>query len=172
MPARRWRAPLLSVYGGKITTYRRLAEQALAKLLPALGQPASPGWTATAPLPGGDLPGADFAAWSADFAARHAFLPAPLARRLARAYGTRAEQVLDGARSLAALGADLGGGLTEAEATYLVRNEFAATAEDILWRRSKLALHAPAGTAELLTRFLRNLGRVTVPDAVAADDRA
>jgi len=165
-------APLLSVYGGKITTYRRLAEQALAKLLPALGQPVPPGWTATAPLPGGDLPGADLAAWGADFAARHAFLPAPLARRLARAYGTRAEQVLDGARSLAALGADLGGGLTEAEATYLVRNEFAATAEDILWRRSKLALHAPAGTAELLTRFLRNLGRLTVPDAVAAGDRA
>ena len=165
-------APLLSVYGGKITTYRRLAEHALAKLLAALGRPIPPGWTATAPLPGGDLPGADFGAWSADFAARHAFLPAPLARRLARAYGTRVEQVLDGARNLAALGADLGGGLTEAEATYLVRHEFAATAEDILWRRSKLALHAPAGTAELLTRFIRNLGRFRVPDTVAAGDRA
>ena len=154
--------PLLSVYGGKITTYRRLAEQALGKLLPALehplGRQASPGWTATAPLPGGDLPSADFAAWSTDFAARHDFLPPALARRLARAYGTRAARILDGARSLAALGADLGGGLTEAEARYLAAEEFAVTAEDILWRRSKLALHVPAGTAERLARFLRERG--------------
>ena len=160
-------APLLSVYGGKITTYRRLAEQALAKLLPTLGRDATPGWTATAPLPGGDLPNADFAAWSADFAARHAFLPPPLARRLARAYGTRAEDILAGAQSLAALGADLGGGLTEAEATYLVRHEFASSAEDILWRRSKLALHVPAGTAERLARFLRGLGPAAPATAAA-----
>ena len=155
--------PLLSVYGGKITTYRRLAEQALDKLLPALGQlqsarPPAPGWTATAPLPGGDLSGAEFAAWSADFAARHNFLPPALAHRLARAYGTRAARILDGAQSLGALGEDLGGGLTAAEANYLVAQEFAVTAEDILWRRSKLALHAPAGTAELLARFLRERG--------------
>ena len=150
--------PLLSVYGGKITTYRRLAEQALGKLLPAMGRPAAPGWTATAPLPGGDLPGADFPAWSAAFAARHAFLPPALAHRLARAYGTHAERILDGARSLAALGTDLGGGLTAAEASYLAAEEFAVTAEDILWRRSKLALHVPAGTAERLARFLRERG--------------
>ena len=164
--------PLLSVYGGKITTYRRLAEQALGKLLPALehplGRQVSPGWTATAPLPGGDPPGADFAAWSADFAARHAFLPPTLARRLARAYGTRAERILDGARSLAALGADLGGGLTEAEARYLVAEEFAVTAEDILWRRSKLALHVPAGTAERLARFLRERGPAPTPAVTTA----
>jgi len=165
--------PLLSVYGGKITTYRRLAEQALGKLLPALGhlplgRQVSPGWTATAPLPGGDLPGADFAAWSAAFAARHTFLPQALARRLARAYGTRAERILDGARSLAALGADLGGGLTAAEASYLAAEEFAVTAEDILWRRSKLALHVPAGTAERLARFLRERGPAPMPAVTAA----
>ncbi len=147
-------APLLSVYGGKITTYRRLAEQAVAKLLAALGRPAAPGWTAAAPLPGGDMPGADFAAWSADFAAAHPFLPSALALRLARAYGTRATRILDGARTLEALGENFGAGLTEAEAAYLVRHEWAAAPEDILWRRSKLALHAPADTAARLARYL------------------
>ncbi|MDE2007072.1 MAG: glycerol-3-phosphate dehydrogenase [Rhodospirillales bacterium] len=147
-------APLLSVYGGKITTHRRLAEQAVAKLLAALGRQAAPSWTATAPLPGGDIPGGDFAAFAAAFAAEHDFLPPALALRLARAYGTRAALVLGGARGMAALGEDFGGGLTEAEVSYLIDNEWAAGAEDILWRRSKLALHVPPGTAQRLERRL------------------
>ena len=76
------------------------------------------------------------------------FLPAPLARRLARAYGTRVDRLLGSATQLADLGEDLGGGLTEAEVDYLVREEWAQTPEDILWRRSKLGLHVPAETAK------------------------
>jgi glycerol-3-phosphate dehydrogenase len=145
-------APLLSIFGGKITTYRRLAEEALAKLSPVLkargialtDQP----WTASVPLPGGDLPRGDFAAFLAGVGASRPWLPAPLATRLAQAYGTRIERVLGSAGSLADLGRDLGAGLTEREAEYLVAQEWAETAEDILWRRSKLGLH---GGAALVT---------------------
>jgi glycerol-3-phosphate dehydrogenase len=152
------RPALLSVFGGKITTFRRLAEHALEKLAPLLGSRAGAGWTAAAKLPGGDIAADDFERYQAEFAARHAFLPARLAARLAGAYGTRAERVLDGAGSLAALGADLGGGMTEAEVAYLVAEEFARTAEDILWRRSRLALTAPPGTAERIAVRLAQSG--------------
>ncbi|MHA1152402.1 MAG: glycerol-3-phosphate dehydrogenase [Alphaproteobacteria bacterium] len=141
-------APLLSIFGGKITTYRRLAEHALDKLLPRIetgrpGRPGRPAWTERATLPGGDLPGADFAAFLAEFRAARPWLPEALARRLARAYGTRVEVLLGSARGLADLGEDLGGGLHEAEADYLIDREWASKAEDILWRRSKLGLHLP-----------------------------
>ena len=129
--------PVLSVFGGKITTYRRLAEHAIEKLetyLPAL----KPGWTADAPLPGGDM--ADFDAYLSAFRARHAFLPTALATRLVRDYGTRAERIAGGASNLADMGEDFGAGLTRAEVDYLVANEWAATSTDILWRRSKLGL--------------------------------
>ena len=127
-------AKLLSVFGGKITTYRRLAEHALEKL-----GVAGKSWTATRPLPGGDMPDGDFDAWFAAFAARYPGIPPAHAKRLARAYGTRADIILS-----AQAGADLGGGLTEAELDYLVREEFARTAEDVLYRRSKLGLHIDA----------------------------
>ncbi len=148
------RPALLSVFGGKITTFRRLAEHALEKLAPLLGPGARAGWTAVAPLPGGDMAAGDFERYRAEFGLRYPFLPTRLAERLARAYGTRAERILDGASGLDALGADLGGGMTEAEIAYLVAEEFARTAEDILWRRSKLALSAPPGTAERVTAAL------------------
>ena len=138
-------APLLSVFGGKITTYRRLAEHALDRL----GIPG-PSWTAKSPLPGGDM--TDFSAMLAGLQARHRWLPPPLAHRLARAYGTRTDRLIGNAHSMADLGEDLGGGLTEAELAYLVTHEFARTPEDVLWRRSKLGLHAPAGTADRLAR--------------------
>jgi len=138
-------APCLSVFGGKITTYRRLAEAALAKL--GVGGES---WTGGTPLPGGDFPGGDFAAFLTDFSAAYPFLPKPLARRLARAYGTRASRILGQATSMDGLGEDFGGGLTAAEIRYLVAEEFASTADDILWRRSKLGLHVPAGTAARL----------------------
>ncbi|MDJ0972787.1 MAG: glycerol-3-phosphate dehydrogenase [Kiloniellales bacterium] len=145
--------PLLSIFGGKITTYRKLAEHALARLTPLLGSTAQP-WTATAALPGGDMPDADFEAFLSGLQSRRPWLPAPLARRLARAYGTRVEEILADAGDLAGLGEDLGGGLTEAEVDYLFRREWARSAEDILWRRSKLGLHAPAETAERIEAWL------------------
>ena len=104
-------APLLSVFGGKITTYRKLAEHALDKLRPFFPQMRGP-WTATGHLPGGDMPEADFERFFTGFKANYAFLPEPLARRLARAYGTRARDLLGSARTLADLGEDFGGGLT------------------------------------------------------------
>ena len=142
---------ILSVYGGKLTTYRRLAEHALEKLAPYL--PAmNPPWTDTKPLPGGDMAGFD--AFLTDVRRRWPFLPEALAHRLVRAYGTRTERVLGNAASLADLGEDLGGGLYGREVDYLVGQEWARSAEDILWRRSKLRLHVPVGTQERLERYL------------------
>jgi glycerol-3-phosphate dehydrogenase len=142
-------APLLSVFGGKITTFRRLAEEALDRLAPALGVSKGP-WTRGVPLPGGDMPGADFLRFEASVALRCPWLPAPLRHRYARAYGTRITRLLGAATSLAGLGAELAPGLHEAEVDYLRRHEFARTSQDILWRRSKLALHLPPGaTADL-----------------------
>jgi glycerol-3-phosphate dehydrogenase len=146
-------APLLSVFGGKITTYRRLAEHALARLGPVMGFEAGP-WTRSASLPGGDLPHADFNAFLMGTRAERAWLPAALARRYARAYGTRIERLLGGARGLNDLGEHLGDGLYEAEVDYLVREEWAMTEEDILWRRSKLGLHVGTATATRLQAWL------------------
>ena len=147
-------APLLSVFGGKITTFRKLAEEAVDKLTPVLGID-KPAWTALgAPLPGGDIENADFDRFFSEFRRAHPWLPPDLAHRYARAYGTRATRLLDGATELSDLGDDLGGGLYAAEAAYLVRSEWAVTAEDILWRRSKLGLAAPPDTARTLTDWL------------------
>ena len=143
---------LLSVFGGKITTYRRLAEHAMEKLSAAL--PCGPAWTGTAPLPGGDIPDADFPRFAAGFAAAHPFLPAALALRLAHAYGSLAPDVLAGATNLEGMGRDYGGGLHQCEIDYLVAHEWAQTADDILWRRSKLGLHVPAGTAAAIDAAL------------------
>ena len=133
-------APLLSVFGGKITTFRKLAEHALQKLRTFL--PGMTGdWTRAAPLPGGDMPDADFDRWCADFQQRFAFLPAPLARHYARLYGTRAPALLDGARALSDLGRHFGGLLYEREADFLMRDEWARTPQDVLERRTKHHLH-------------------------------
>jgi len=142
-------APMLSVFGGKITTYRKLAEHAMDKL--AAHFPLSgPAWTAGAVLPGGDLPHGDFDAFVADLARERPGIPAPLLRRLARAYGSRVELVLAGARTLADLGRDFGGGLTEAELAYLAQHEWAHSADDVLWRRSKMGLHIlPQAAAQI-----------------------
>jgi glycerol-3-phosphate dehydrogenase len=139
-------AALLSVFGGKITTYRRLAEAALARLAPHL-PPAvanAPGWTGRAALPGGDFPCQDFAGLLADTIARHPWLPESLATRLLRAYGTEAEAILHKAGSLEDLGECYGSDLTEAELRYLVRNEWVRHADDALWHRSKLGLRLNA----------------------------
>jgi glycerol-3-phosphate dehydrogenase len=135
------RAPLLSIFGGKITTYRKLAEHAMQHVAEVFPQAATP-WTAGATLPGGDLPGKDFARFVADLVARWPGMPEKLLRRLARAYGTRAEAILGTARTPDDLGEDFGAGLHAAEVDYLVTAEWARSGEDILYRRSKLGLHA------------------------------
>ncbi len=147
-------APLLSVYGGKITTYRHLAEEAvdlMAARLPALsGKP----WTRRKPLPGGDFPLDGLDALKGTLAARYPFLDAATVDRIARAYGTRAERWLSGAEGWQALGKSFGAGLTAAEVDFLRNQEWAASAEDILWRRTKLGLRLSAAEQKELADYL------------------
>jgi glycerol-3-phosphate dehydrogenase len=137
---------LLSVFGGKITTYRRLAEASLAMLQPhlpaACGQAA--GWTGREPLPGGDFAVDSFEQQLAATAARFEFIPGPTVRRLLRAYGTRIDRLIGDATCYADLGRVFGADLTEAELRYLVNAEWARTATDVIWRRSKLGLRLSA----------------------------
>ena len=145
-------APILSVYGGKITTYRKLAEHALAKLAPHAEVPRTR-WTADAPLPGGDMPDGDFARFLWAASERHPWIPPEMLLRLARAYGTRLDALLGDASCLADLGQHFGGDLYETEVDYLVANEFARNAEDVLWRRSKLGMHLPAEAEQALQHW-------------------
>jgi len=146
-------SPILSVFGGKITTYRRLAEHALEKLGPWLRNDRGP-WTGTPPLPGGDLPNGSLVAYSDAVRRRWPFLGDALADRLARSYGTRTAEVVGEPASLGDLGHCFGGGLYAREIDYLVRHEWARTAEDILWRRSKLGLHLNGGAAGMIDDYL------------------
>lgn len=145
-------APILSVFGGKLTTYRRLAEHALLELLPRLDIHARR-WTRAATLPGGDLPGGDLEVFTEDQLARYAFAPAAMIRRMCAAYGTRIERVLCNVRRLADLGAEIAPELFEAELQYLRNAEWARSAEDVLWRRSKLGLTLGRDCAERLNRW-------------------
>ncbi|HVL74694.1 MAG TPA: glycerol-3-phosphate dehydrogenase [Noviherbaspirillum sp.] len=150
-------APLLSVLGGKITTFRKLAEEAvdlIAPLLSARGER----WTADACLPGGDLYGSapckravlEFDSFVQALQQRYAWLPPVLMARYARAYGTRTELLLAGRNCIADMGDEVTSGLYEAEIDYLVEHEWARTAADILWRRTKLGLRAPPGAEAAL----------------------
>jgi len=147
------KAPMLSVFGGKITTFRRLAEEAVDLLNPLLGTTGS-AWTAKATLPGGDLPRGNFAAFLADFERSHPWLPAELAKRYAQQYGDRVSTLLNHCSGMADLGQELSPGLYEQEARYLVKHEWAQQAEDILWRRTKLGLAATPQSVALLTEWL------------------
>ena len=154
-------APLLSVFGGKITTYRKLAEEAADWIAGTLGQ-RRPAWTAGAVLPGGDLFGStpdrravlEFGRWVAGLERRHPWLPPGLAQRWARAYGTRVEILLAGAASLDDLGDEVAPGLYGAELRYLMRHEWAGCAADVLWRRTKLGLHLAPGCAEAVDAWM------------------
>jgi len=153
-------APLVSVYGGKITTYRRLAEGVMDKLLPhfpGLG----PAWTANRPLPGGDLDGSGFEGLLASLSADYPWLSDQHRRRLAVAYGSRARVVLGDAGTLSDLGEIFCGDLTQTEVDYLVDQEWARTAEDVLWRRTKLGLKATADQVARLEAYMSP--RVTSP---------
>lgn len=147
-------APSLGIYGGKITSYRHLAQEAvdmLARRLPALG---SEHWTASAPLPGGDFGKRAQHHLVRVLAEEYSFLSEDDALRIGRAYGTRAVDWLGEAKGWDDLGRNFGGGLSEAEVAYLREVEWAANAEDILWRRTKLGLHLDAAEQAALAQFL------------------
>jgi glycerol-3-phosphate dehydrogenase len=136
--------PILHVIGGKITTYRKLAEAAL-KLLNPYFPKMMPGHKRTAPLPGGDLGGRSFDLWLKDFARENQGFTPGFLRQLARRHGTRASKIIGGATSIKDLGENFGGSLTASEVAYLKSEEWAETATDILWRRTKTGLHLAAG---------------------------
>lgn len=147
--------PLLNVFGGKLTTYRKLSEEALDLLGEALGNSA-PAWTADArPLPGGGE--SDIDALLDDVRASRAWLPEAMAWRLVHNYGTRARDLLGDAEGEEALGEHFGADLYQAEVDYLVRHEWATQAEDILWRRSKLGLRIAPDDVTRLTAYLARI---------------
>ena len=146
--------PILSVFGGKITTYRKLAEQTFAKLKPFF--PAATGdWTAEVPLPGGDFPVDGVSNLVAGLQATHPFLTDRWALRLVRAYGTDAAVILDGAATAADLGQDFQATLTASEVSWLMRHEYARRAEDVVWRRSKLGLRLTADQIKELDAWMQ-----------------
>ncbi|MCP5387282.1 MAG: glycerol-3-phosphate dehydrogenase [Novosphingobium sp.] len=147
-------APLLSVYGGKITTYRHLAEEAVDRLGTRLHTLSGPAWTRLRALPGGDFGMEELPLLKANLAGRYPFLGEVQADRLARAYGTRAERWLGAAQGWADLGRDFGAGLSQAEVDYLRAEEWALTAEDMLWRRTKLGLRLSAAQQAELADYL------------------
>jgi glycerol-3-phosphate dehydrogenase len=145
--------PVLSVFGGKITTHRRLAEAALARLagvFPGMRR----AWTAGSPLPGGDFPWNGSVALRDDLLRRFPFVHTTMAERLVRAYGTLAGEMLGNAKAWADLGHYFGATLTQREVDWLVRHEWARTTDDILWRRSKLGLRLTADDIATLQRYL------------------
>jgi glycerol-3-phosphate dehydrogenase len=147
------RAPFLSVIGGKLTTYRRLAEQAVDRLSLFIGPFGEP-WTERLALPGGDILGGDVDVLAGALGKLHRFLTPAESRRLARAYGTRASRLLEGAESRADLGESFGGGMSAREVDYLVREEWARNADDVYWRHSKTGLAATTADRRRLERYL------------------
>ncbi len=166
--------PLLTIFGGKITTYRRLAEAVLAKLDGHLPRPSGKpaGWTGTVPLPGGDFPRDGFDRELAALEAAYGFLPRPQLRRLLRLYGTRARTLLGDARVASDLGRDFGAGLTEAELDYLVREEWVRTGDDVLWRRTKLGLRLDGDIRAAVDRRVRALVAAQFPRTADAGAEA
>jgi glycerol-3-phosphate dehydrogenase len=151
---------IVSIFGGKITTYRRLAEEVIDRLQPFLPKGVKPrAWTANSPLPGGDFAVEGVGELKREIARAYPFLEADHVSRLAAAYGTRAASVLGPAADKRSLGRDFGASLSEAEVRYLVANEWAQTAEDIVWRRSKLGLRLMPPQIQALDQWLaENLG--------------
>ena len=154
-------APLLTIYGGKITTHRKLAEAAMDKL--GVFFKALPPWTAGSSLPGGDFPPEGFYELVGETIGRWPFLSEPHARRLVRAYGRRVERILGTAESMEDLGPRFTGDLTGAELRYLVENEWAETAEDVLYRRGKFGLKATPDERIAINRFIASVGAPAAP---------
>jgi len=151
-------AAVLSIYGGKITTYRKLAEHALQELAPFL-PPMAARWTAHAALPGGDLPRGGLDELAAELSGRYSELPPDFLRSLAHRHGTRASAILDDARTMADLGEDFGQSLTAAEIDYLVDEEWARTGDDVLWRRTKCGLGMPQADRERVAAYVARMVR-------------
>ena len=148
-------APVLSVFGGKITTYRRLAEHTLEKLEPYLGPIPGP-WTGSTPLPGGDIPHGDMEAFVDGVQDRWPFLGKAQAWRLACAYGTRIARLLGDIESCRDMGDDFGGGLTRVEVDFLMDEEWAASVQDLYWRHSKAGLYASPADERRLAAYLNS----------------
>jgi len=149
-------APLLTIYGGKITTHRKLAEAAMLEIGHFFGG-RSP-WTANSKLPGGEFSPEEFNAQVTEMMRRWHFLSVALAQRLMHAYGLRAERFLADAKSMDDIGPCFAGDLTAAEVRYVVNNEWAQNADDVLWRRSKIGLKATAEGCAAIDRFIGSLG--------------
>jgi glycerol-3-phosphate dehydrogenase len=180
------KAPLLSVFGGKLTTYRKLGEAALQTLKPYFPELGG-SWTRTSPLPGGDIGSESFDAWQSALQQQYGWLPVDVVTRLGDAYGTRVHRLLQDCQSAADLGTHFGAGLYQREVQFLIEHEWARSAEDVLWRRSKLGLRLSGEQSEALDRFVRArveglhldcapLRRVSTPASirtatVAADNR-
>ncbi len=147
---------MLSIFGGKITTYRKLAEHALEKLQPFINQGAA--WTSTAPLPGGELSVPDPHAYVKQLQTQYPWLDDALLNRLVAAYGSMTTEIIGNTQSVSGLGMHFGHGLYEAEANWLITREWARTTEDILWRRTRLGLKFNAGQERTLAHWLE--GRV------------
>jgi glycerol-3-phosphate dehydrogenase len=147
-------APLLSIYGGKITSYRHVAEAAVDKLVRRVPALSGPAWTPREPLPGGDFPREGQGELIASLQRDYAFLSERDARRIGRAYGTLARGWLGSARSWDDMGRQFGAGLSEAEVEHLRREEWARTAEDVLWRRTKLGLHMSKAEQAALAEWM------------------
>ena len=151
-------APVISVFGGKITTSRKLAEHAMEKLVPAIADAPDKWrhpWTETAILPGGDIEDANFEHLLDELRNKAPFLGEAQARRLGRAYGTRVWRILGDARRQIDLGEDFGGGVSSAEIDYLIDQEWARSAEDVLWRRSKLGLHLDRSSSDRIADYMK-----------------
>ncbi|MET3652807.1 glycerol-3-phosphate dehydrogenase [Dyella japonica] len=161
-------APLLNVFGGKLTTYRKLAEEAVDLMAP-LFQQATAAWTSEGPpLPGGDRP--DIDTWQSELQALHPWLPESLARRWVRSYGSRCRRVIGPARALADLGEHFGHDLYQAEVDYLCKAEWARTTDDVLWRRSKLGLRFSAPQVNKLSTYLAS--RAAAPVGSASNEHS
>ncbi|MCC9623843.1 glycerol-3-phosphate dehydrogenase [Thalassospira sp. MA62] len=146
-------APLLNIYGGKITTYRKLAESALSKLCPLLGHADKP-WTADQPLPGGDIANADFDQYFAAMHKKFSWIPKSQLYRYVQNYGTLTNQIIGDATDIAGLGQHLGNDVYECEMRYLTGKEWVIAPEDALWRRSKLGLHITDTTRTAISQWL------------------
>lgn len=159
-------APLLSVFGGKITTFRKLAEEAVDLISPSM-RVRGKAWTANACLPGGDLFGSkplnrsvlEYDAYVRGLQQKYCWLAPALVARYARAYGTRTDTMMAERNSIDDMGEEIAPDLYEAEVDYLIRQEWVVTAADILWRRSKLGLYLPPGTEEKLDAWLHSRRR-------------
>ncbi|MBO9398472.1 glycerol-3-phosphate dehydrogenase [Shimia sp. R9_2] len=147
-------APVLNVFGGKITTYRKLAEAAMAKIVPFFPEAKAP-WTAGVAMPGGDFQVHEVEGKIAALQSRYPFLTPAWAKRLIRAYGTEAEIMLGDAKEAADLGIDFGATLTEAEVRWLMEKEYARAAEDVVWRRTKLGLRLSEAQIEALNAHMQ-----------------